>query len=252
MVEIQNLSCGYSGKNVLSQLSLTAPEGCLTAIIGPNGCGKSTLLKAMTGILPYEGSIQIRGQELRQLSPKDRARMLALVPQNRSVPEITVEKLVLHGRFPYLSYPRSYRQQDKAIAKAAMEQIGILDLKDRQLSSLSGGERQKAYIAMMLAQETPVVVMDEPTSFLDISCRFELMALAKELSRKGKNVIMVIHDLQLALTYADRIALMEQGCIRSFGTPGDVLESGWMERVFSIRIGQTKTPAGTQFYFSPL
>ena len=157
MLEIRHLSAGYPGNPVLRDISLTIPGGAVTVIAGPNGCGKSTLLKALTGILPATGSATLEGQELLGIPGRERARLVAFLPQNRQVPEITAKNLVLHGRFPYLSYPRRYRQEDLAAAEAAMEKMGIGDLAERRLNTLSGGQRQKVYIAMALAQDTPVV-----------------------------------------------------------------------------------------------
>ena len=139
MLEIQNLSAGYSGHPVLKNISLTAPRGAVTVIVGPNGSGKSTLLKALAGILPATGSVRLEGRELLSLPGKELAKQVAFLPQNRTVPEITAENLVLHGRFPYLSYPRRYRQEDREAANEAMKKMGIADLGSRKLSTLSGG-----------------------------------------------------------------------------------------------------------------
>lgn len=251
MLEIQNLSVGYPDQKVISQLSLTFPEGSVTAIVGPNGCGKSTLLKAVTGLLPWSGSITIGGQSLGELDSRQRAKLLAFLPQSRPVPEITAEKLVLHGRFPYLSYPRRYRQEDKTAAREAMAQLGISQLADRFLPTLSGGERQKVYLAMLLTQGTPIVVMDEPTTYLDISHKFELLQIARQMAAQGKTVIMVLHDLELAMNFAHRIAVMEQGRICQWGTPAEIAASGSLECVFHVRLGKAQDSGETQYYFLP-
>ena len=210
MVEIQHLSAGYPGHPVLTDISLTFPAGKVTVLAGPNGCGKSTLLRAIAGILPSNGEILLDGESVRALTSRQRARKIAFLPQNRTVPEITARRLVLHGRFPYLHYPRQYRQEDLAAADAALEALGISDLADRSLSSLSGGQRQKVYIAMALAQDTPVVLLDEPTAFLDIAHQLQLMELAKALAAKGKTVVLVLHDLTLALEHADSLVVMSR------------------------------------------
>ena len=251
MLEIQNLSVGYPDKNVISDLNLALPEGSLTAIVGPNGCGKSTLLKAVTGLLPWSGSITFGGQSLGELDSRQRGKLLAFLPQSRPVPEITAEKLVLHGRFPYLSYPRRYRQEDKAAAQVAMAQLGISQLSDRFLPTLSGGERQKVYLAMLLAQGTPIVIMDEPTTYLDISHKFELLQIARQMAAQGKTVIMVLHDLELAMNFAHRVAVMEQGRICQWGTPAEIAESGSLERIFHVRLGKAQDSGETQYYFLP-
>ena len=251
MVEIRNLSAGYPGKAVLENLCLEIPEGQLTVIAGPNGCGKSTLLKALAGILPSGGEICLAGESLAGLPPQQRSRRIAYLPQTRTVPEITAGRFVLHGRFPYLSYPRRYRAEDYRVAHSAMEQMKIAHLADRQLPTLSGGERQKVYIAMVLAQETQVVLMDEPTSYLDISHKFEVIRMAGELKGAGKTVIMVLHDLELALRYADRLVLMEAGKVREYAPPAEIVRSGTLEAVFGVHVGQTETDEGPQYYFLP-
>ena len=218
MLEIRNLTAGYGGEPVLEDICLTIPRGKLTVIAGPNGCGKSTLLKAVAGILPAEGKVLLGGQELQDLSSRERARRIAYLPQNRQIPEITAGRLVLHGRFPYLSYPRRYRRSDEEIARKAMETLGIWDLADRNLNALSGGQRQKVYIAMALAQDTPVVLLDEPNTFLDISHQKQMMDLAGQLASAGKSVVMVLHDLPLAMEYADVLAVLSRGGVLAWGS----------------------------------
>ena len=250
MLEIRNLSAGYPGNPVLRDICLTIPGGAVTVIAGPNGCGKSTLLKALTGILPAAGSVTLEGQELLTLDRRELARKVAFLPQNRPVPEITVKNLVLHGRFPYLSYPRRYRKEDLAMAGTAMAQMGISDLADRNLSTLSGGQRQKAYIAMALAQDTPVMLLDEPNTFLDIAHQLQLMEQAKALAAAGKTVVLVLHDLSLALEYADSLAILSEGTCLIQGKPEEVFLSGQLERAFGIRVQRMHTPDGWKYYFS--
>ena len=251
MIEIRNLRAGYSGKTILHELSAVIPDSGLTVIIGPNGCGKTTLLKTLCGILPAEsGEILLNGQNIRTLQPKLLARQIAYLSQSRQIPDITVKRMVLHGRFPYLSYPRHYRPEDLRIAEKAMVQMGISDLADTPLATLSGGQRQKVYIAMALAQDTPTVLLDEPTTFLDISQQLQTMAHARALSDSGKTVVMILHDLSLALQNADSILLMDRGQVIMQGTPEEVYASGSLETVFGVKIGRTRTPQGWQYYFS--
>ena len=157
---------------------------------------------------------------------------------------------MLHGRFPYLSYPRRYRQEDHRIAAAAMEKMGVTELADRSLSTLSGGQRQKVYIAMALAQDTPVMLLDEPNSFLDISHQLQLMDQAKALAAEGKTVVLVLHDLSLALEYADSLAVLSGGTCLLQGSPEEVFLSGCLERAFGVRIQRTQTPDGWKYYYS--
>ena len=249
MLEIQNLTAGYGGEPVLKDVSLTIPRGKVTVIAGPNGCGKSTLLKAVAGILPAEGKVLLGGQELQDLSSRERAQRIAYLPQNRQIPEITAGRLVLHGRFPYLSYPRRYRRSDEEIARKAMETLGIWDLADRNLNALSGGQRQKVYIAMALAQDTPVVLLDEPNPFLDISHQTQMMDLAGQLASAGKSVVMVLHDLPLAMEYADVLAVLSRGGVLTWGTPEEVCRSGKLREAFGVEIKKMQTPDGEKYYF---
>lgn len=252
MLEIRNLSAGYPGQPVLSDIHLAFPKGQVTVIAGPNGCGKTTLLKALAGTLDARGEILLDGQALTGLSSRELAQKIAYLPQNRSVPEITVKRLVLHGRFPYLCYPRQYRKEDHAAADAAMEAMGISPLAERTMVSLSGGQRQKVYIAMALAQDTPVVLLDEPTSFLDIAHQMQLMAQAKELALAGKTVVLVLHDLTLALEYADHLVILSEGRVACQGDGESVFASGKLGAVFGVGISRTLTPEGWKYYYEKL
>ena len=251
MLELRGITAGYPGRQILNELSLSVPEGQLAVVVGPNGCGKSTLLKTVAGILPSAGEILLDGISIPALSSRERARQIAFLPQNRPVPEITAEGLVLHGRFPWVGYPRRYRQEDREAAARAMEQLGIGHLRQRHLPELSGGERQKVYIAMLLAQQTRVILMDEPTASLDIANKFELMEVARKLADRGKTVLVVLHDLDLAMQYADLVAVMADGRICRTGTPEEIFRSGILQQVFHIRTGEAHTPMGTQYYFLP-
>lgn len=248
MLELKQFSAGYPGHPVLRDISLTVPRGAVTVIAGPNGCGKSTLLKALAGILPATGSATLEGQELLTLDRREQAKKIAFLPQNRPIPEITVKHLVLHGRFPYLSYPRRYRPEDHAAALAAMEKMGVADLADRNLATLSGGQRQKVYIAMALAQDTPVVLLDEPNTFLDIGHQLQLMAQAKALAAEGKTVVLVLHDLPMALECADSLAVFSQGRCLFQGSPEQAFLSGCLNRAFGVEVHRVSTPQGWKYY----
>ena len=249
MLEIQHLTGGYPGNPVLKDISLIFPKGTVTVVAGPNGCGKSTLLKSIAGILPASGSILLDGVSLQSCSSRERAQRIAFLPQSRSVPEITVGRLVLHGRFPYLSYPRQYRKADRDAADAAMAALKISDLAQRPLPSLSGGQRQKAYIAMALAQDTDVVLLDEPTTFLDISHQLQMMELAKQLASRGKTVVLVLHDLTLALEHADHLVVMSQGAPITTGTPEAVFQSGCLKQVFGVDLGRTQVGEKWKYFY---
>lgn len=249
MLEIRNLTAGYSGNPVLADVSLNIQAGKVTVIAGPNGCGKSTLLKALAGILPAKGSVLLDGRELNTNDSRKRAQAVAFLPQNRSVPEITVERLVLHGRFPYLNYPRRYRMEDYEIARKAMARMGIEDLAQRSVASLSGGQRQKAYIAMALAQDTQVVLLDEPNTFLDIAHQLQMMQQARALAEEGKTVVLVLHDLAMALEYADELVVLSRGRVLCQGDGETVFASGCLEEAFGVRVKRTLTPEGWKYYY---
>lgn len=249
MLDIRNLSAGYPGNPVLTDISLSIPEGAVTVIIGPNGSGKSTLLKALAGILPASGSVRLEGLELLELSGRELARKVAFLPQNRAVPEITAKNLVLHGRFPYLSYPRRYRPEDHKTAEEAMEKMGISDLADRSLATLSGGQRQKVYIAMALAQDTPVVLLDEPNTFLDISHQLQMMDQAKALAADGKTVVLVLHDLAMALECGDSLVVLSRGQCLFQGSAEETFRSGCLDRAFRVAVKRFQTEEGWKYYF---
>lgn len=249
MLEIRNLQAGYPGIEVLHDISFTAQAGQITAILGPNGCGKSTLLKAVGGILPpNSGSIMLDGEALQALPQNRIAQKISYLPQNRQVPDITVGRLVLHGRFPYLRYPRRYRQEDYRIAEKAMEDLRILDLADRPMNRLSGGQQQKAYIAIAIAQDTDVILMDEPTTYLDVAHQLQVLQLARGLADAGKHVIMVIHDLSHALENADQVVLLQSGRIVGQGTPEEVYGCGMLEAVFGVQIHRFQSEGRWHYY----
>ena len=250
MLEIRNLTAGYADKNVLAGVSLTVPEGKTTILVGPNGCGKTTLLKAVSGLIPPRaGEIIMDGQSLISLSPGERARKVACLPQSRRLPDSTAFQLVLSGRFPYLAWPRRYGEKDREMARAAMEKTGVWPLKEKPVAELSGGMRQKVYIAMALAQDTPLILMDEPTTFLDIAHQLQTMEQARILSREGKAVLMVLHDLDMALRYADQLAVMKEGTLIGAGTPEEMYESGRLAEAFHVDVGRVWTDDGWRYYY---
>lgn len=249
MLEIKNLYSGYGGREVLHDVSLTAQAGEVTVIVGPNGCGKSTLLKTICGIQPVTaGQVLLDGEKLFALPRNLLAQKTAYLAQSRQVPDITVERLVLHGRFPYLGYPRRYRKEDYAIADAAMKTMGVAELADELVQNLSGGQRQKVYIAMALVQDTPVILLDEPTTYLDISHQLQLMQQARMLAAQGKTVVMIIHDLPHAFQTADHMILMRDGKIVADGTPEQIYASGMISSVFGVRLCRTGTEGGWRYY----
>lgn len=237
MIHISHLNAGYGEKTVLQDLSFSIDPGSVTTLVGPNGCGKTTLLRALTGQLPkITGSISICGKDIAAYSRKELARTVALLPQTRNTPDLTVEALVEHGRYPHLGFSRRLSEKDRQIVARAMEQTDVAHLAHLSLGELSGGQQQRAYIAMALAQDAQIITLDEPTAHLDLQHQFELLELIRKLQQSGKTVVLVLHDLDHALRCSDRIVLLEQGRLVQWGTPRALLDSGALEQVFRICI----------------
>lgn len=240
MLETRHLHAGYDARTVLRDVSLTFERGTLTAVIGLNGCGKSTLLKTLLGILPTKsGEVVLDGTPLTTLKPTAVARKLAYLSQGGAIPAMTVGQLVLHGRFAHLHYPRRYRESDRTAAKAAMAQLGITELADAPLSTLSGGTRQKAYLAMALASEADYFLLDEPATYLDVPHQLDLMHRLTALKHDGKGIVAVMHDLPMALTFADRVVLIDNGTIIADDTPESLCATGILDTTFGVTIKHT-------------
>ena len=250
MLELRGIAAGYGGTPVLREVSFTVPKGSLTALIGPNGCGKTTLLRAAARQLPLlAGAILLHGRPVSSYGRTEFARKAAFMPQVRSVPAITAGALVAHGRFPHLGFSRRLRPEDRAAVQAAMEATGVADWANRDLRALSGGERQRLYLAMALAQDTDLILLDEPTTYLDPGRQFELLDLIASLPGRGKTVVMVLHDLSHALRYSTQLLLLEQGRLVQRGTPEELYAGGQLDRVFGIR--SRRAPDGSYYFLPP-
>lgn len=250
MIELIDVCAGYDGKEILHKIKMSLEPGKVTVIIGPNGCGKSTLLKSLVRFNPHTaGKIQVQGKDIFEYSQQELAKQIAYLPQSRNVPDITVLRMVLHGRFPYLNYPRRYRQEDIRKAKEALEWVGIPHLAEQNVNKLSGGNQQKVYIAMALAQDTPVILMDEPTTYLDISHQIRVMELVKELAQQGKAIVLVLHDLEMALQTADYLAVLSEGNLIKYGTAENVFASKVIDQTFGIELCRTMTEHGWRYYY---
>ncbi len=241
MLEIKSLCAGYRKKQVLDSVSLTLEKGRLISIVGPNGSGKSTLLKAVAGInRVFSGEITVDGFSLSSLDTRERARRISYLSQGMTLPDMTVEDVVLQGRFPHLSYPCVYTDRDKELSVEAMKRVGILSLAQSRLSSLSGGMRQSVFIAMALAQNTDYILLDEPLTYLDVSHQAELMRLLRELSEEGKCVVTVTHDLPLAFNFSDCVAVISNGSVLSYGEPRAVYGEGCVNTLFGVELLDTE------------
>lgn len=250
MIELKQVCAGYEGKEVLHNIDLKFEAGKVTVLVGPNGCGKSTLLKAIVRLnLHTSGEIMVQEKAIEIYSAKELAKQVAYLPQSRNVPDISVLRMVLHGRFPYLNYPRKYREIDFQKAREALRWVGLEDKAEENVNRLSGGNQQKVYIAMALAQDTPVILMDEPTTYLDISHQLQVMKLVRRLANEGKAVIMVLHDLTLAMQYADGVCVMSEGNLVSRGTPEEVFQSGVLEEVFGVKVERIEGKDGFNYFY---
>ena len=249
MIEIRNLCVGYEKRRILHHINTVFSKGKLTAVIGPNGSGKTTLLKAATAILPAQsGEIIADGENILRMKSKERAKKIAYLAQGRQIPDMTAEQAVLHGRFARTPYPYIYTEKDKRIAATAMERMGISDFADQPMVTLSGGMRQNVWLAMALAQDTEYIFLDEPTTYLDIAHRFRIMDTLRVLADGGKGIVAVLHDLELALSFADEVAVMQDGIIVAKDTPSRICESKILDSVFCISLQQIQTENGSTHY----
>ena len=230
------LTIGYDKRVISTGLSVEIPRGSFTAIIGPNACGKSTLLRALARVLkPASGRVLLDGRDIRELRSKDVARRVGLLPQTSFAPEgIRVADLVGRGRAPHQSLIQQWRPEDEAAVRDAMVATQVDELSGRYVDELSGGQRQRVWVAMLLAQQTPIMLLDEPTTFLDVAHQYQLLELLARLHRQGKTLVAVLHDLNQAARYADHLVVMKEGRIVRTGAPADILTVELIEEVFEL------------------
>ena len=248
MIELHHVTAGYGDKPVLHDITAAFQSGELTVIIGPNGSGKSTLAALCMGLVrPMEGKVRWNGRDLQSIPVKERAVTAGLLSHEHPVPSLSVRRLVMHGRFSQVPWPRTYADDDKVLADRALERAGIMDLADCSVAELSGGQRQKAYLAMLLNQDPEMMFFDEPSTFLDLPSQKQLERTMRSLAREGYGVIAVVHDLNTALKLADRILVMEKGQIRFDGTPEQLLASAIPQEVFGARIVPVMVEGSTEY-----
>jgi iron complex transport system ATP-binding protein len=250
MIEFKDVTLGYTPKEILSDLNISLEQGKLTILIGKNGSGKSTLLHSILNperIL--KGSVCLQGKDLSRLSEKEKAAQLFLLEQKLPQTSLEVQQLVLHGRYCFHGWPNRYDAKDKHAASQAIEKMGLTALKNQPLTKLSGGERQKAFLAMALCKGSEILLLDEPTTYLDIESQKALMDWCKEYAREHC-ILMVMHDLLMALEYADTIWLADQGKICFQGSPSSLISSGYIEQVFHVSIQSFKEDLKTKYYYT--
>ncbi|MDI6941989.1 ABC transporter ATP-binding protein [Microbacterium barkeri] len=236
-LEAQSLVAGYGGRTIVDGVDLVVPAGGISVIVGANACGKSTLLKTISRLIPARsGGVVLDGRRIDEVPTKQLARTLGLLPQQPIAPEgIAVADLVGRGRHPHQKLFRSWTAEDERAVAEALEATGIADLADRSVDELSGGQRQRVWIAMALAQETGILLLDEPTTFLDVTHQIEVLDLLTDLNRRrGTTIVMVLHDINLAARYADHLFALRAGRLIASGAPGDVVTSELISDVFDL------------------
>ena len=252
---VEDLTLGYGDRTVIDALDLTVPAGRVTAIIGANACGKSTLLRAMSRLLaPRHGHVLLDGKAVHRLPAKQLARTLGLLPQSPIAPEgITVADLVGRGRHPHQGFLARWSAGDDAAVAAALDATGTAALAERAVDELSGGQRQRVWIAMALAQQTDLLLLDEPTTFLDVSHQIEVLDLLTDLNRaRGTTIVMVLHDLNLAARYADHLVALAGGRLHAAGTPEQVLTRENVKAVFGLENQVITDPSSGKPLMLPL
>ncbi len=253
-LEAKNIYFNFGNTLILENLSLDIPKNKISIILGPNGCGKSTLLKILARLYkPNSGKVLLDGQDINQASSKELAKKLSLMVQSPEIPEdITVKDLIFFGRHPYQKLFSRTDQRDIDAVERAISITRLTGLESRYLHQLSGGQRQRAWLAMAISQETEILLLDEPTTYLDLHYQFEILDLLKELNEKKKTtIVIVLHDLNLASLYADYLFILNKGLLHSEGVPSECLSSKLIENIFKIRVNKVKSAnENPQFNFS--
>jgi iron complex transport system ATP-binding protein len=251
MLDFRNVSATCDGTLILENINVSFNKGEITTIVGPNGCGKTTLLQCLNGSSRLKsGEIYLDGEDYMAMPLRKRATRLSFLPQVRTViPSLPVKTLVEHGRFPYLGFTRKKSERDIELVDNAMIFTNVKQYESQYADTLSGGMRQRVFFAMVLAQDCDYIVLDEPTTYLDLKGQREFLDMVLELKKQGRTVILVLHDLGQALRISDRIVVMDKLKIVSIGTPLECLENHVLEKVFETRIKTFNDAEGEYYYF---
>jgi iron complex transport system ATP-binding protein len=247
MLKVKALNVRYGERRALRDVSFEVPRGMILGVIGPNGAGKTTLIRALSGVLPIEsGQIDVDGKDLRRMGEQERARQVAVVPQARNLPPaFTGREMVQLGRTPYLNWLGQLSQRDLLRVDSAMRRASTLELADRRMGDLSGGEQQRLLLARALAQEAPLMLLDEPTTHLDLQYQISLLDAVRALvDQEGLTVVMTLHDLNLVSRYADRLCLLVEGRLEASGTPDEVLDPELLSRVYHVPLQRLRGAEG--------
>ena len=233
----ERVTLGYGERVIAADLDVAVPEGSFTVIVGPNACGKSTLLRALARLLrPGEGRVVLDGRSIAEYPAKETARRIGLLPQTSLAPQgITVADLVARGRHPHQGLLQRWTAEDERVVREALAATGVAELSARAVDSLSGGQRQRVWVSMVLAQDTPLILLDEPTTFLDIAHQIELLELFGRLHAEGRTLVAVLHDLNQASRYATRLVAMRDGRVVAEGRPAEVVTEELVADVFGVR-----------------
>ncbi|MFI0352960.1 ABC transporter ATP-binding protein [Actinomadura sp. 9N407] len=245
---------GYGDRTVIDDLDVAIPPRVITTIIGPNGCGKSTLLRTLSRLLkPARGTVVLDGEDIVKLRTRDVAKKLGLLPQAPVAPEgLTVADLVARGRHPHQNWMRQWSSDDADVVERALAMTRVSDLADRPVDSLSGGQRQRVWISMTLAQGTDLLLLDEPTTYLDLAHAIDVLDLVDDLHESGRTVVMVLHDLNLATRYSDNLIVMRAGAILAQGHPRDVVTAELLYEAFGLRAKVIDDPVGDRPLIVPI
>lgn len=250
----EGVTVGYADRVVLDNLDVTIPTGVITTVIGPNGCGKSTLLRTLSRLLtPRQGTVLLDGHDIARLRTKDVAKRMGLLPQTPIAPEgLTVADLVARGRHPHQSWVRQWSSDDADVVAKALRMTGVADLAHRPVDSLSGGQRQRVWISMTLAQGTDLLLLDEPTTYLDLAHAIDVIDLVDDLHESGCTIVMVLHDLNLAVRYSDNLIVMRSGSIVAQGHPSEVITSELLLDTFGLQAKVIDDPVSERPLIVPI